>query len=151
MRTEKESSPQISGDMVSFHNMVSPQNGDTRGGAPRSPPPLATPLLYLWYVYKYLATGKYNVIKNQTLFCWRPWFKKLAATAPPPLLFYKPLWSFFYSWKYKKTVKTQTSFNGRNFSRACYFILVIAFWRRTALQFSILRYVVLILPIFYTK
>ena len=34
MRTEKESSPQISGDMVSLHNMVSPQNGDTRGGPP---------------------------------------------------------------------------------------------------------------------
>ena len=30
MRTEKESSPQISEDMVSLHNMVSPQNGDTR-------------------------------------------------------------------------------------------------------------------------
>ena len=38
MRTEKESSPQISGDMVSLHNMVSPQNGDTRGGLP--PPSL---------------------------------------------------------------------------------------------------------------
>ena len=36
MRTEKESSPQISGDMVSLHNMVSPQNGDTRGGPPPS-------------------------------------------------------------------------------------------------------------------
>ena len=41
MRTEKRSSPQISGDMVLLHNMVSPQNGDTRGG----PPPLATPLV----------------------------------------------------------------------------------------------------------
>ena len=38
MRTEKESSPQISGDMVSLHNMVSPQNGDTRGAPPPSPP-----------------------------------------------------------------------------------------------------------------
>ena len=28
--------------MVSHHNSVSPQNGDTRGGPP--PPPLATPL-----------------------------------------------------------------------------------------------------------
>ena len=37
MRTEIESSPQISGDMVSLHNMVSPQNGDTRG----APPPLS--------------------------------------------------------------------------------------------------------------
>ena len=34
MRTEKRSSPLISGDMVSLHNMVSPQNGDTRGGPP---------------------------------------------------------------------------------------------------------------------
>ena len=34
MRTEKESSPQISGDMVSLHNMVSPQNVDARGGPP---------------------------------------------------------------------------------------------------------------------
>ena len=33
--------PQIGGVMVSRHNMVSPQNDDTRGG----PPPLATPLL----------------------------------------------------------------------------------------------------------
>ena len=32
MRTEKRSSPQISGDMVSLHNMMSPQNGDTRVG-----------------------------------------------------------------------------------------------------------------------
>ena len=32
MRTEKRSSPQISGDMVSLHIMVSPRNGDTRGG-----------------------------------------------------------------------------------------------------------------------
>ena len=39
MRMEKESSPQISGDMVSLHNMVSPQNGDTRGGLP--PPSLS--------------------------------------------------------------------------------------------------------------
>ena len=31
IKTEKQSSPQISGDMVSLHNMVSPQNGDTRG------------------------------------------------------------------------------------------------------------------------
>ena len=34
-------SPQIGEVMVSHHNMVSPQNGDTRGG----PPPLATSLL----------------------------------------------------------------------------------------------------------
>ena len=34
MRTEKRSSPQISGDMVSLYNTVSPQNGDTRGGPP---------------------------------------------------------------------------------------------------------------------
>ena len=34
-----ESSPEISGDMVSLHNMVSPQNGDTRGGLP---PPIDT-------------------------------------------------------------------------------------------------------------
>ena len=45
MRTEKRSSPQIRGDMVSLQNMVSPQNGDTRGGPP---PPLATPLLSLF-------------------------------------------------------------------------------------------------------
>ena len=64
---EKESSPQISGDMVSLYNMVSPQNGDTRGGLP-PPPTLATPLLYYWYVYKYLATGKYNVIKTKLCF-----------------------------------------------------------------------------------
>ena len=37
MRTEKESSPQISGDMVSLHNMVSPQTRDTRGAPPPSP------------------------------------------------------------------------------------------------------------------
>ena len=42
MRTEKRSSPQISGDMVLLHNMVSPQNGDTRGGPP--PPSDATGL-----------------------------------------------------------------------------------------------------------
>ena len=36
MRTEKRSSPQISGDMVSLYNIMSPQNGDTRG---RPPPP----------------------------------------------------------------------------------------------------------------
>ena len=40
MRTEKRSSPQISGDMVLLHKMVSPQNGDTRGGPP--PPSDAT-------------------------------------------------------------------------------------------------------------
>ena len=91
MRAKKESSPQISRDMVSLHNIVSPQNGDTRG----TPPPLVTPLLYHWYVYNNCTTGKYNVIKNQTLFCRRPWFKSLAAMAPPPLLFHKPLWSFF--------------------------------------------------------
>ena len=33
-------SPQIGEVMVSHHNMVSPQNGDTQGG----PPPLAMPL-----------------------------------------------------------------------------------------------------------
>ena len=37
---EERSLPQLSGDKVSLHNMVSPQNGDTRVG----PPPLATPL-----------------------------------------------------------------------------------------------------------
>ena len=37
MRTEKESSPQFSGDMVSLHNMVSPQNGDTRQRWSRGP------------------------------------------------------------------------------------------------------------------
>ena len=57
IRMEKKSSPEISGDMVSLHNMVSPQNGDTRGGAPRSPPFLATPLLYHCYVYKYCTRG----------------------------------------------------------------------------------------------
>ena len=71
------------------------------------PPFFATPLLYHWYVYKYCATGKYNVIKNQTLFCWRPWFKRLAATVPPPLLFYKPLWSFFTLKSKKKLWKLQ--------------------------------------------
>ena len=40
MRTEKRSSPQISGDMVSLHNMVSLQNGDTRSAPP--PPSGAT-------------------------------------------------------------------------------------------------------------
>ena len=35
---KKRYSPQIGGVMVSHHNMVSPQNGDTRGA------PLATPL-----------------------------------------------------------------------------------------------------------
>ena len=40
--------------MVSLHNMVSPQHGDTRGGLPI---PLATPLLYHWYVYKYCTRG----------------------------------------------------------------------------------------------
>ena len=39
MRTEKRSSPQISGDMVSLHNMASPQNGNIRGGPPPDPPP----------------------------------------------------------------------------------------------------------------
>ena len=90
---------------------------------PKQPPP---PLR----ISGYAPAGKYNVIKNQTLFCWRPWFKRLAATVPPPLLLYKPLWwsyRFFLLLKVKKTVKTSTVFNGRNFSRACYFILVIAF------------------------
>ena len=44
MRTEKRSSLQISGDMVSLHHVVSPHNGDTQGGPP-PPPLLATPLL----------------------------------------------------------------------------------------------------------
>ena len=37
---KETSSPQIAGVMVSHHNMMSPQNDDTRG----EPPPLATPL-----------------------------------------------------------------------------------------------------------
>ena len=37
MKTEKRSSPQIRGDKVSPHNMVSPQNGDTRDGPPLPP------------------------------------------------------------------------------------------------------------------
>ena len=36
MRTEKDYLPQIRGDMVSLHNMVSPQNDDTRGEPPPS-------------------------------------------------------------------------------------------------------------------
>ena len=44
MRTEKRPSPQIRGDTVSLHHMVSPQNGDTLGGPP---PTLATPLVGL--------------------------------------------------------------------------------------------------------
>ena len=52
MRTKTRFLPQINEDMISLHNMVSPQNGDTRGGPPPSPPPppppppppLATPL-----------------------------------------------------------------------------------------------------------
>ena len=44
MRKEKRFSPQINGDIVSLHNVVSPQNGDTWGGPPPQPL-LATPLL----------------------------------------------------------------------------------------------------------
>ena len=38
MRTEKKFLLQISGDMVSLHNVVSPQNGDTGAGRPLRPP-----------------------------------------------------------------------------------------------------------------
>ena len=41
-KVKKESySPQIGGDMISHHHMVSPQNGDTWDGLPS---PLAMPL-----------------------------------------------------------------------------------------------------------
>ena len=36
MKMGKRSSPQISEDMVSLHNMASPQSGDTRAGRPLS-------------------------------------------------------------------------------------------------------------------
>ena len=37
--------PRIDGVIVSHHNMVSPENGDTLSGPPPLPPPLATPLV----------------------------------------------------------------------------------------------------------
>ena len=40
---------------------------------------------------------------------------------------YTSLCEAFFTLESKKTVKTSTVFNGRNFSRACYCILVIAF------------------------
>ena len=42
---KSEVSPQIGGVMVSHHNMVLPQNDDTRDKPP--PPPLATPLFQI--------------------------------------------------------------------------------------------------------
>ena len=41
-KVKKRYSPQIGGVMISHHNIVSPQNGDARGGPP---PSLLTPLV----------------------------------------------------------------------------------------------------------
>ena len=116
MRTEKESSPQISGDMVSLHNMVSPQNGDTRGGPP---PSFAKSVLYHWYVQRY---QKPNFVLLKAV------IQEISCNgSPSPPLLQATVKLFLFLKVKKKTVKTSTVFNGRNFFRACYCILIIAF------------------------
>ena len=56
MRTEKRFSLQISGDMVSLHNVVSPQNSDTRGGPPPPPPPSDATVVRISLLFYFLIS-----------------------------------------------------------------------------------------------
>ena len=124
MRTEKESSPQISGDMVSLHNMVSPQNGDTRGG----PPPSLRHLCCTTGTY-IITVPLVSTRLSKTKLCFvegRDSRGKLQRL-PLPCSFTSHYEAFFTLESTKKLWKLKPCSTARNFFMACYCILVIAF------------------------